>query len=314
MGPVFLRNEANELAIAAFRFNYWGYEDVTSAWSRQEDIVDELVAQQMRLPTVSTRLVGEGGNREFNGRGVLMMTEAVELQRNPTMTLPEIESALLAEFHVSKIIWLKEGLYEDDLTFRGTLPGPEGVGDAYTVITTGGHIDEFARFVDENTIILAEVSDAEAAADPIAAENKRRLDENYDILLDATDQDGQPFEILRIVMPPTMYETMSPGDGVYDYIAGLTYEDGSEFPVGEPVSVIEAASYANFLVTNGLVLGQSYATPERSADFQARDDQARATLEAAFPDREIVLINAEAVNLGGGGIHCITQQQPSTAP
>ncbi|RNB87214.1 hypothetical protein EDM56_16185 [Brevibacillus fluminis] len=37
-------------------------------------------------------------------------------------------------------------------------------------------------------------------------------------------------------------------------------------------------------------------------------------LQAAFPDREIVQINPTAVNWNGGGIHCITQQQPVLEP
>ena len=41
------------------------------------------------------------------------------------------------------------------------------------------------------------------------------------------------------------------------------------------------------------------------------DAPARATIQAAFPDRKIVQIPATAITRGGGGIHCITQQQPA---
>lgn len=40
------------------------------------------------------------------------------------------------------------------------------------------------------------------------------------------------------------------------------------------------------------------------------DAQARAILAAAYPDREIVMLNTDPVGEVGGGIHCATQQQP----
>ena len=39
--------------------------------------------------------------------------------------------------------------------------------------------------------------------------------------------------------------------------------------------------------------------------------RARAVLAAAFPDRQVVMVPTREVLLGGGNIHCITQQQPA---
>ena len=41
------------------------------------------------------------------------------------------------------------------------------------------------------------------------------------------------------------------------------------------------------------------------------DATARAALQTAFPDRKIIAIDALAVNWGGGGIHCITMNEPA---
>ncbi|HEY3778131.1 MAG TPA: agmatine deiminase family protein [Rhizomicrobium sp.] len=64
-----------------------------------------------------------------------------------------------------------------------------------------------------------------------------------------------------------------------------------------------AASYVNFYLANGAVIIPAFDNPA--------DEPARAVLAACFPDREIVQVDARAIVDGGGGIHCITQQEPA---
>ena len=237
-----------------------------------------------------------------------MVTEVVEQGRNPTMTLAEMEAEFRRVLGVEKVIWLKEGLLEDQHTFRGALPLEDGQ-LAYTAVTTNGHIDEFARFVNDSTIVLASVKH-EDRDDPVGAENHRRMEENYRILKRATDQRGEPFRIVRMPLPQLILENMKPGDSVYDFISGLTYQDGSTFPTGEEVTVIAAASYLNFLITDEVVIGQKYYSAGMDQAIAARDQEAAEILQRLFPQREIVMINALAVNFGGGGIHCITMNEP----
>lgn len=310
MGPNFLVSPGMKHKIADFNFNVWGYETPDTKGAVIEEKVDEKIAKLLNLEIVSTNVISEGGNREFDGKGTMITTESVELQRNPQMTKSELETEYKRVLGVEKIIWLKRGLYEDDFTFDGLLPGPDDKKSAYTVITTGGHIDEFCRIVAPNKILLAEVSDEKADKDPIAKENKKRLDENYEILKNSTDVNGKPFEIIRIPLPETIYDTLSPGDGVYDYIADLEYKDGSVFPKGEKVTVIPAASYLNFLITNGVVLAQKYWKPGLPESIKERDNEAQTILQKVFPKRKIIMLDAMAANIGGGGIHCITQQEP----
>jgi len=62
-------------------------------------------------------------------------------------------------------------------------------------------------------------------------------------------------------------------------------------------------NYVNFYVANGGVVMPCYGIPE--------DAGARAAVEKAFPDRRVVQVDVRAIEVGGGGIHCITQQQPA---
>ena len=63
------------------------------------------------------------------------------------------------------------------------------------------------------------------------------------------------------------------------------------------------SSYINFYLPNGGLVMPCYGV---DAD-QTVSDQ----LSALFPDRSIVMVDIRAIAPGGGGIHCITQQQPA---
>jgi len=310
MGPNFVQLTDGRKAIVDFNFDAWGYtpqEDMDDYTIRMEKY-DEAVAKLRGLPVVSTEMYSEGGNREVNGEGVLMVVETVEKGRNPKTSKAEMEAEFLRVLGVQKVIWLKEGLYEDDHTFRGTIELENG-DQAYTAVTTNGHIDEFARFVNDSTILLAEVPE-EDLEDPVAQENQRRMKENFEILKKATDQNGEAFNIVRMPLPKLIIEEMKPSDSVYDFISTLDYEDGSHFPKGEKVKVIAAASYLNFLISDKVVLGQKYWREGWDESIKERDEQAKKILQEVFPNREIIMLDALAINYGGGGIHCITMQEP----
>ena len=70
-------------------------------------------------------------------------------------------------------------------------------------------------------------------------------------------------------------------------------EDGERLP----------ATYANFVILNGAILCPTYAQP-------ANDAKAMAQLQKAFPDREIIGIDARTVIRQHGSLHCLTMQFP----
>jgi len=266
VGPVFVKDQKNRLCVVDFRFNNYGrYGD--HYYVSTECQVDVQVANALKLPVIESRLVSEGGSFETNGQGILLLTEAVALQHNRGMTRAQIEDEYKRVLGIKKIIWLKQGLAEDKVT--------------------GGHVDEFVRFTSGNTILLAEVLPPDRHSSPLANSSAINLEQNYKILLNATDQDGQPFRIIRIPMPPTMYGNAGEED---------------EIPV---------RSYLNFVVANGAVLMTTYWKPGRPYALKTAEDEVLKTFRAVFPGREIIEINAEPINAWGGGLHCVTQHMPA---
>ena len=62
------------------------------------------------------------------------------------------------------------------------------------------------------------------------------------------------------------------------------------------------ASYVNFYFANGAIISPCFGVKE--------DAMAEKVFKEVFPEREVVMVSTREVILGGGNIHCITQQQP----
>lgn len=86
--------------------------------------------------------------------------------------------------------------------------------------------------------------------------------------------------------------------------AGLALEVIPE-PRKRRVQVADfVASYANYYVCNGAVIAAQFGDADTDA-------QAVAALQRHFPDREIVVLNVDALGEIGGGIHCATHEVPA---
>ena len=117
--------------------------------------------------------------------------------------------------------------------------------------------------------------EAPATPDQPGAETMRA---NIAALRGQTDALGRPLELIEI------HEAVS------------AEEDGARF----------CRSYINFYLANRAVIAPSYGIPE--------DGAAHEILSRTFPDREVVMVDIGDIAIGGGGIHCITQQQPVVMP
>jgi agmatine deiminase len=222
-----------------------------------------------------------------DGEGTVLATEQCLLSRNrnPALTKEQIEAHLCGYLGASKVIWLGDGVVDDE---------------------TDGHVDNLACFAAPGVVLLTYPSDDDPS-DPqhaVSAAAEARL-------LAATDARGRPLRVVRLPSPGPLYYTAEEAAGVVTQVRPAAYSKHGTLsryfalqPGSQPRRAGDrlAASYANFYIANTRVV-----FPLLDPRF---DDQAAAILKDAFPDREIIGIPAREILLGGGNIHCITQQVP----
>lgn len=135
---------------------------------------------------------------------------------------------------------------------------------------TDYHIDALARFVKPGQVVI-QMADEVDPQDPWSVSAL----ETHDILAAATDAEGRKLDLV-ILPEPYGIRVDSP-----DFVA----------------------SYVNYYVCNGAVIAAEFGD-------KAADEKAAAILADLYPDREIVMLNIDAVGEVGGGIHCATHEQP----
>lgn len=267
---------------------------------RPTEAIDREIAKRLGLPTVKSDLISEGGARQVNGNGTLLLVESVELARNPKRTRADIELEHKRVHGVTNVIWLKQGPADEAW---GRLPdGRWGVG-------TGGHVDVFARFADARTILLAQVSEKQQATNPILRETHARMEENFRILSAAKDESGRPFRILRVPVPDTMTAKVA-----FD---SLTKEERFWFEGAKPGDTVEfylPAGYLNFIIANGVVVTARFWRAGMPDSQRTTDRLARTALERAFPGRQIAQVDVLPLIYDGGGLHCHSRNQPFATP
>ncbi len=150
---------------------------------------------------------------------------------------------------------------------------------------TDGHVDNLCCFARPGELCLTWTDDRR---DPQYAISR----DAYERLGEARDARGRTFKIHKVNQPGPLYMTQEEAVGV-DHVEGTRPRAAGHRLAG---------SYINFYIANGGVV-VPLLDPKR-------DRGACAALKRVFPDREIVGVPAREVLLGGGGIHCITQQVP----
>jgi agmatine deiminase len=151
---------------------------------------------------------------------------------------------------------------------------------------TNGHIDNLACFARPGVVLLTWTDDE---ADPQHAISR----DAHERLQRATDANGRPFEVIHLPSPGPITISEEEAGGVDTVPGSQPRRAGDRM----------AASYANFYIANERIVFP--LLDERC------DEQAAGVLGECFSGREIVGVPGREILLGGGNIHCITQQVPA---
>ena len=150
---------------------------------------------------------------------------------------------------------------------------------------TDGHIDNLACFIRPGEIALHWCDDPD---DPQYLVSQ----EAFDILSKSTDAKGRKFIIHKLPHPGPLFISENEAEGIDSSINAATRR------VGERMS----GSYVNFYIGNSVVV---FPLLDPS-----KDDLAYNLLKDMFPKHDVIGIHAREILIGGGNIHCITQQVP----
>ena len=200
--PTGVIGEGGRVTLVNWRFNAWAKYDNYSRDERVGEAIGRITAlprvEPVR-PDTGERVVLEGGAIETNGQGLFLVTEECLLSdvqvRNPGLSREDYEMVFREYLGVRQTIWLGEGCVGDD---------------------THGHIDDIARFVAPDVIVLAHEQDP-------ADENHRRSADNLRRLELAG---GNALRVVTLPYPRPVFM------------------NGERLP----------ASYANFYIANGVVI------------------------------------------------------------
>ena len=211
--PTGVLDARGDVVLLNWAFNGWAKY---SNWHLDAEIgkamagITGLKRDEPAWPKTGQRVVLEGGGIEVNGQGLMLVTEEwllSEVQmRNPGASRTDYEAVFRDWLGIRETIWLGEGCVGDD---------------------THGHIDDVARFVGTDTIVLAVEDDPRDENHLRSMDNLRRLE-----LASSRAEVGA----LRVVKLPFPRPVMM---------------NGERLP----------ASYANFYIANGVVLVPTFNDP-----------------------------------------------------
>jgi agmatine deiminase len=150
---------------------------------------------------------------------------------------------------------------------------------------TNGHVDNLCCFVEPGLVLLSWTDDTSDPQYPISRDAFERLS-------NTKDAKGRLLKVHKIHQPGPLYMTKEESQGV------VPADNTQPRMEGERL----AGSYVNFYIANkGIVM---------PLFDDSHDEAALNTVQSLFPQRKVIGISAREILLGGGNIHCITQQQP----
>lgn len=270
VGPTFLVNDEGDVRAVDWAFNAWGGLYDGLYFPWDQD--DKIAQKVCEIERIDS----------YRTPNFVMEGGAIHVDGEGTLVV--VEECLLSKGrnpHMTKEEI--EEFLKEYLNVEKVLWIPRGIYND----ETNGHVDNIFCFVKPGEVMLA-WSDNED--DPQYEISK----EAYEYLSNETDAKGRKLKIHKLLVPNPPVTITAEESGGIDIIEGtLPREEGDR----------QAASYANFYIANGGVVFPLFGN-------EKYDKLAEETIKKAFPDREVVGVYSREIILGGGNIHCITQQQP----
>ena len=174
-GPTFVIARADRAVCGIdWKYNAWGGK--YPPWDLDEVAASEM-CDRLRIPRVSSDLCLEGGALETDGRGRMIVNPHCVVcdSRNPGWTADDVAQAFYRYLGVEEVVWVDGGGLQGD--------------------DTGGHIDQLARFIDPEHVVVAVASDRR---DP----NHLPLEDNFRQLRLWGQMTEPRVEVHRLPIPP----------------------------------------------------------------------------------------------------------------
>ncbi len=272
VAPTFVKDENGDLYGISWEFNAWGgdYNGLYSDWKKDNQVAEKCCNMLGIKCIDASPFVLEGGSIHSDGCGTILTTESCLLSKGRNPSLSKEE----IEDKLKYFLGAKKILWL-----------PRGIYND----ETDEHVDNVCAFISKGKVALAWTDNKD---DPQYELSKKC----FDYLSKETDASGNPLTIIKIPIPD--YPICITSGQLDNY----SFEPGEDMrEAGERL----AASYINFYFCNDAVI-----VPLFGGKNQYSDERALALYRENIPDREVYGIPAKDILLGGGNIHCITQQIP----
>ena len=173
-GPIFIKNDKEEVAGIHFKFNGWG-----NKFEKCETVKElpKYLLKKLQIERITSDLILEGGGVSFDGQGTMITTEQMLMNknRNAKFSKSQIEKEVKDLLGIQKVIWLKKGLIED-----------EG---------TDGHVDCVAEYLAPQKVLVQTIYDKNN-------HNYELLKVNLEILQTERDAQGNKLNIVEMPYLP----------------------------------------------------------------------------------------------------------------
>lgn len=272
VGPTFVVNNKRDIRGINWKFNAWGGEvdGLYASWDKDDALAAAFCKAIGTDMYDATSFVLEGGSIHTDGEGTLMVTESCLLSPGRNPSLSKEQ----IEDSLKKYLGIKKVLWL-----------PRGIYND----ETNEHVDNVCAFVAPSEVLLAWTDNEN---DPQYKLSMACLD----YLNKESDAKGRKIQVHKLPVPDHPI-TITQKD-----LQNYEFEEGEDMrDEGERL----AASYVNFYFVNGAVL-----VPQFGGENAKSDKRALEILRKVCTGREIIGIPARDILLGGGNIHCITQQIP----